>query len=90
MSNGITTLVCNDILPSSLKAGCDDFLGIYLNAAIELTVTEWSPTEICADIHACQSSTGKCVFCTAHAQSRISNALIEAPIMPEVGFLMSN
>jgi len=54
LTTDITNLVCK-IMPDSQKAGCFDFLGIYGKAALELTVNEWTPEEICAAAHACSS-----------------------------------
>jgi len=50
-----TDLVCK-IFPSTLKAGCLDFMGIYFKAALQLTLDEWTPAEICTDIHACNAA----------------------------------
>jgi len=50
-----TDLVCK-IFPSTLKAGCFDFMGIYFKAALLLTLNEWTPAEICTDIHACDAA----------------------------------
>jgi len=51
-----TNAICK-LIPSTLKAGCFDFLGIYAKAAIQLTLNEWTPAEICTAMRACTAVT---------------------------------
>jgi hypothetical protein len=54
VTKDITDAVCK-IMPSGLKAGCFDFLEIYGKAALQLTLNEWTPAEICTAVHACNA-----------------------------------
>jgi len=54
LTQDATDLVCK-VFPNTLKAGCIDFMGIYFKAALQLTVNEWTPAEICTDLHACNA-----------------------------------
>jgi hypothetical protein len=51
----ISNFACK-ILPKTLQPGCFDFLGIYGVAALQLTLSEVTPKEICQDLHACTPS----------------------------------
>jgi hypothetical protein len=55
MATDITDFVCK-LLPDSLKPGCFDFLGIYGKTALQVTLTEWTPSQICSAAHACKTS----------------------------------
>jgi len=58
LAQDITNLACK-IMPKSLQAGCFDFMNIYGVAALQVTFTEWTPKEICQDLHACKAQTSR-------------------------------
>jgi len=56
IATGVTDFVCK-LMPSSQKGPCSDFLGIYAKPSLQLTLSEWTPTQICDAMHVCKSST---------------------------------
>jgi len=52
ITTDVTNFVCKH-MPNTLQAGCVDFLGIYAKPALILLLNEWTPAEICTDVHAC-------------------------------------
>lgn len=69
LKDDIKELVCGKILPGSLEPGCNDFLDIYMEAAIVLTIHEYTPTQICTALHACNSTSLQRLATMTQAQS---------------------
>jgi saposin len=47
--------VCK-VFPTELQPGCDDFLGIYLEPALRVTVDSVTSREVCDMVHACSAT----------------------------------
>jgi len=55
ITTDLTKVVCK-ALPTTLQAGCLDFLGIYAKPALILLLNEWTPADICTEVHACNAA----------------------------------
>jgi len=53
---GLITLVCTKIMPSSITPSCNDFMGYYLKAVLEMTINNWTPDQICTKFKACNAT----------------------------------
>jgi hypothetical protein len=59
LTKGLTILVCTKIMPGSITPSCNDFMGLYLDAVIEMTLNELikvGPDQICKDLKACNAT----------------------------------
>jgi saposin len=54
-------LACDEILPVDFKDGCDDFLGLYLETVLSLTLHEFTAGQICTMVHLCDSSKSRAI-----------------------------
>jgi hypothetical protein len=53
VANGIQDVVCNKVLPTDYKPGCNDFVGLYLKSVLYMTLEQLDADKICDDLHAC-------------------------------------
>jgi hypothetical protein len=60
ISTDVRELVCNEI-PTDFHDGCDDFLGLYLNTVLSLTVDQVTGAQVCNMFHLCDASKHRAV-----------------------------
>lgn len=58
LGNDLKNMVC-PILPANMLDGCNDFVTMYGQAAVKLTVAQVSADQLCTAIHACEKKDGK-------------------------------
>jgi hypothetical protein len=54
IAQDFTKFLCK-LFPKTIQPGCVDWLGIYAVPSMQLTLSEWTPQEICQGMHACSA-----------------------------------
>jgi saposin len=71
--------------PTELQAGCNDFLGIYMEPVLRVTIDSISGQEVCQLLQACPASTGAMV--SVQRPATANNAVVCESCRLVAGFL---